>query len=429
MKLLLQKILKYFAKAILAKYHPEIIGITGSVGKTSAKEAIYAVLSAKFKVRQSIKNYNNEIGVPLTLIGLASPANSLIGWVYVFVKAMKLLLKTDNNYPKILILEMAADKPGDINYLTDMANCDIGVITSIGESHLENFKNIDNVRKEKINLISKLEKGGRAVLNFDDNNLRNSIKETKAKVFSFALDHPADLIGKEIRIKFPILEKEEGIGLSFKLADRKSFAPVFMPNIISQAGVYSGLAGAAVGVIKGLNLVEISQALGKYNAPRGRMRVLNGIKKTFLIDDSYNSSPASAILALDTLGSLPNDERRFKYAVLGEMLELGSLTVSGHEEVGRAVVENKIDKLIAIGERSRDIARGAKAAGMKKDDIFYFAAPEEAGKFLENRIKTGDLILIKGSQAMRMEKIVKQLMADPTNADSLLVRQGKEWQR
>lgn len=429
MKSILQKILKILAKSILVKYKPEVIGVTGSVGKTGAKEAIYSVLAIKFKVRKSIKNYNNEIGVPLTIIGVESSLRSIFGWLKVFISAIKLLLNNDPNYPKILILEMAADKPGDLDYLTDIAACKIGIITSIGDAHIENFKTLEKVRLEKATMIRKLDKIGWAVLNIDDDKILASAKETKAKVFTYAIDKEANIQGKEIRLKFPLdrAGKEE-FGLSFKLINQGSFAPVFLPNIISKAGVYAALAGAAVGIIKGLNLIEISQALKTYDSPKGRMKFIPGIKQTFIIDDTYNASPASAILAVETLGSIAKKGDENKYAVLGDMLELGSLSEQGHQAVGRAIVKNQIDKLIVVGERSRDIARGALAAGMKSDDIFHFATTVEAGKFIEERIKTGDIILIKGSQGVHMEKIVKELMAEPSRADELLVRQGREWQ-
>lgn len=430
MKLLLRKILKILAKVILAKYKPEVIGITGSVGKTGAKEAVYSVLAAKFRVRRNIKNYNNEIGLPLTIIGAESPLKSPLGWLIVFFSAIKLIIKNDRAYPKILILEMAIDRPGDLNYLTDIAECKIGIITSIGDSHIENFKTLENIAREKATLIKKLNKSGWAVLNIDDQKIMAIAKETKAKIFTYAIDQRADVRGQEIKSRLASLNTVKNkFGISFKLINQGSFAPVFLPDIISRAGVYAGLAGAAVGLIHGLNLVEISQALKKFHSPPGRMKFLDGLKNTFIIDDTYNASPASSFLALKTLGGF--DKRggqENKYAVLGDMLELGALSVSGHEAVGRAVFKNKIDKLIVVGERSRDIARGARAAGMKDDDIFHFATTLETAEFLKERLKAGDIILIKGSQSARLEKIVKAIMAEPWRAGDLLVRQEKEWE-
>lgn len=427
MKSLIQKILKMLAKLILKKYRPEVIGITGSAGKTGAKEAIYAVLSAKFKARRSLKNYNNEIGLPLAIIGAASPAKSIFGWLKIFFFAGKLLLKRDKNYPEILILEMAADKPGDLIYLTDIARPDIAVITSIGEAHLEKFGSLENIKREKAVLAKSVDRPGYVVLNIDDRSTKLLIKEIKAKILTYGLDKEAEVSAQELKLMFNQLNKDAEAGLNFKLVSRGAFIPVFLPKVIGRAGVYAALAGVGLGVIKGMNLVEISQALKKYSPPPGRMRLLAGVKNTYIIDDTYNASPAAAILALETLAAMP--KTGMKYAALGDMLELGRLTQAKHEEVGRAVVKNKIDKLIAVGERARDMVRSALSAGMKEDDVFHFDSNQAAGKFIQERIKPGDIILVKGSQGARMEKIVKEIMAEPLGAQELLVRQGREWER
>lgn len=424
MKLLMQKFLKIAAKLILKKYRPEVIGITGSVGKTGAKEAIYAVLNGKFKARRSLKNYNNEIGLPLTVIGTVSPAKSIFGWLKIFFLAGKLLLKRDKSYPEILILEMAADKPGDLTYLTGIAKPQAAVITSIGEAHLENFGSLEKIKREKSILAKAVGHPGWVVLNIDNRQVKSLIKETKVKVLTYGLDSEAEVSGQEIKLMFTA----DALGINFKLVSHNAFVPVFLPKVISQAGVYAALAGAALGLIKGMNLVEISQALKKYSSPNGRMKLLLGVKNTYIIDDTYNASPAAVVLALKTLAGLPQTGGKNKYAVLGDMLELGKLSQVKHEEVGRAVTGNKIDKLIAVGERARDIARGALNAGMKEDDVFHFDATGEAGKFIQERIKPGDIILVKGSQGTRLEKIVKEIMAEPLKAGDLLVRQGREWE-
>jgi UDP-N-acetylmuramoyl-tripeptide--D-alanyl-D-alanine ligase len=157
------------------------------------------------------------------------------------------------------------------------------------------------------------------------------------------------------------------------------------------------------------------------------MSVLPGIKHTFIIDDTYNSSPEAAESAIATLGRIKIDSGAHKYAVLGEMLEIGHYTEEGHRHLGEAVVKAGIDYLVAVGERARDIIRGASDAGLTDDYIFYFDGSEEAGRFLQNRIKAGDIILAKGSQGVRMEKAVKEIMAEPERAAEMLVRQTAEW--
>ncbi len=417
---------------ILVKYQPDVIGITGSVGKTSAKEAVYSVLKTRYNVRRNVKNYNNEIGLPLAIIGVDSPGKSLFGWLGVFLKALRLFFIKDSNYPKILILEMAADKPGDIEYLTNIVRCKIGVITLIGPVHLEFFGSLDKIQGEKSILIKKLIKGGWAVLNNDDEKVKEIAKDIKSndiKILSYGFDQAAIIRAQETQLSFTqeeIVNKLDGI--SFKLSYAGSTVPVFLPKILGQASVYAALAGVAVGIIYGFNLVEIAQALKDYQSPKGRMNLIFGIKRTLIVDDTYNASPQSTIAAVNTLASLPLGQLANKYAVLGDMLELGSYSEAGHREVGETVAKSSINKLIVVGERARDIARGAASAGMAEDNIFHFDKADEAGKFIQDRIKQGDIILVKGSQGMRMEKIVKEIMAEPLRAKELLVRQGSEWQ-
>jgi UDP-N-acetylmuramyl pentapeptide synthase len=158
------------------------------------------------------------------------------------------------------------------------------------------------------------------------------------------------------------------------------------------------------------------------------MRPIKGIKKTFIVDDTYNSSPASTLMALKMTAKIPLGSSAKRYAVLGDMLELGSSSREGHLETGRAVFREGYHALVAVGELSRGIAHGAVEAGMAEDRVFHFDGPEEAGRFMQERIKRGDVILVKGSQGARMEKVVKEIMADPAKAPQLLVRQEDYWQ-
>ncbi|MEA3463887.1 MAG: UDP-N-acetylmuramoyl-tripeptide--D-alanyl-D-alanine ligase [Patescibacteria group bacterium] len=438
MKKLIQLQLKILAKMILAKYKPDVIGITGSVGKTSAKEAIWTVLASKFNARRNVKNYNNEIGVPLTIINADSPGKSMIGWMIVFFKALKLILLKDKDYPKILVLEMGVDRPGDMKYLNSIVKCKVGVVITVGPVHLEFFGSINNVQKEKAALVKNLAKSGWAVLNYDDDKVMQMQKNIQAKILTYGFNEKADVRAQELIFSFDtgMNSNESGTnktnannlaGINFKLSYQGSAVPVLLPKVIGQAVVYAALAGAAVGIAYGLNLVEIAYALRRFKSPCGRMNLIAGIKNTLIIDDTYNSSPQSSISALDVVSkiSLPESARRF--AVLGDMLELGSISEQAHRQIGQQVVKLKINKLVVVGERARDIARGAEQAGMLADHIFHFAQAEQAGKFIQKRINESDLILIKGSQGVRMEKIVKEIMAEPLRAKELLVRQDEQW--
>lgn len=420
----LQIILRFLARGVMKRYKPEIIGVTGSVGKTSTKEAIACVLGSKFRVRQNQKNYNNEIGVPLTILGCQTQGSNIFGWFLVFVKALKLMLLKDTAYPEIIILEMGIDHPGDMEYLVSIAKPQSGVVTTIGQSHLEYFGTQDKIAKEKGRLIERLSGQGWAVLNYDDLRVRKMKKLSKSKVLTYGFDPAADISAIELVFSFEN-QKQAGnlTGLSFKLKYNGSAMPVHLPQVIGYPAVYSALAGAAMGITHGMNLVEISQALYNLVPPRGRMNVLPGVKNSLIIDDTYNASPQSALEAIRVSGMITLATKARRWAVLGDMLELGPYTEDGHLSVGQAVAQNNFDFLVAIGERSVKTMEGAMKKKMKKEQIFHFSNSQEAKSFIKQQLEPNDLILIKGSQGMRMEYIVKELMAEPLRAKELLVRQ------
>lgn len=427
MKKILIWLLKLFTKLILKKYKPIVVAVTGSVGKTSTKEAIFSVLQKKYKVRRSTSNFNNEIGVPLTVIGSDSPGKNIFGWFRILLKVLGLIL-FKYNYPEVLVLEMGADHPGDIYYLTSFIPIDVGVLTAVAPVHLEFFKKIENILKEKQILIEKVKKDGSAVINGDDWLVRQTIQKTKGTVYAFGIEDTNMVRAIEIKLSTGSdNNKQEISGLSFKLVYQGNSVPIFLPGVLGRHQVYAALAAASVGLALGCNLVEIADALQSFQSPKGRMNLIIGIKDTIIIDDTYNSSPAAAKAALEVLAEIPTGQKGRRLAVFGDMLELGSYTEQGHREVGHQTAELNIDFLLCVGERSRDIGHGAKEAGMGEERIYYFSDNDKAIDFLQRLIKSGDLILAKGSQGARMEKVVKAIMAYPENAQLLLVRQEKPW--
>src|SRR3989339_1329857 len=262
-KTFVQYILRILSKTIIKKYKPDVVGITGSIGKTSAKEAIAVVLASNFFVRRSSKNYNNQFGVPLTIIGVdKTPGKSFFGWLKVLIKAIGLLLKRCENYPDILVLEMGADRSGDIQYLTDLAPCKVGVLTFISHVHTEFFKTIKKIAQEKRVIISHLKQDGFAVLNFDNDLVMQSIGTTKAQIITYGFKDGADLRATDVNI---LKDEVTGwpSGLNFKVLYKGSVVPVFLPGVIAKSAISSALAGLAVGTIFGVNLVEGSRALSK----------------------------------------------------------------------------------------------------------------------------------------------------------------------
>lgn len=426
MKKILQIILSWLAHLTILRYRPIIIGVTGSIGKTSAKEAIYTVLRTKMFVGASQKNYNNEVGVPLSIIQAESGGRNLLSWLIIFWRAGCLIILKDKNYPKALILEMGIDHPGDMAYLTRIATPNIGVVTGVSYTHLEYFGSIINIKKEKQVLIERLDSQGLAVLNYDNELSQEMSQVSRARVLTYGLKVGADLQAQDIVFNFT-KDKYELMGVNFKLNYRGSIVPVFMPQVMTESAIYAALAAAAVGLQFGLNLIELSQALADFATPKGRMHVLPGIRQSFIIDDSYNSSPEAAQLAVSVLNRIKVDEDAKKYAVLGDMLELGSYTKEGHQRLGEKIAGSSIDYLVTVGERAQDIIRGAKQNGFNENNSSSFGQTSLAGIFLQERIGPGDVILVKGSQGMRMENIIKDVMAEPDKAKELLVRQDQKW--
>ncbi|MBU1164025.1 UDP-N-acetylmuramoyl-tripeptide--D-alanyl-D-alanine ligase [Patescibacteria group bacterium] len=428
---LLQKILeiklKFLAKIILKKYKPEIIGVTGSVGKTSTKQAIHTVLEENgFKVRQNKKNYNNELGLPLTIIDSETGGKNIFKWILVGLKATKLILFKDINYPKILVLEMAADKPGDMKYLVNLASCHIGVVTNVSTVHTEFFGTVQKVAEEKSQIIKHLKSSDFAIIAADDDLSFQMKAQTKATTFTFGFSQKADFSAEQVELEYSS-QTQDVTGLSFYLKHEDKTYQFKLPNLLGSHLIFTVLPSIIVGMIYKIDLEKISLSLEQFESPVGRMKLIDGIKDTQIIDDSYNSSPLACMAAIKTLSEIKLPGNFKKYAVLGDMLELGSISEQAHQEMGEAVVDFGIDVLFTVGERARDIARGAENKGMLQENIFTFVNSEEAGKFLQQRIKQGDLILIKGSQGVRMERITKEIMAEPMKAKDLLVRQDKSW--
>ena len=276
-------------------------------------------------------------------------------------------------------------------------------------------------------IVIRLPEDGCAVLNADDNYTISVEAETKAKVLSYGFAEKATIKASDQVIFSELPEEiEKRInGVSFKLQYQGTTVPVFLPDVLGKHQIYSALAAAAVGVYFNINLVDIAEALKRWQSPKGRMKIIDGIKKTILIDDSYNSSPVACEAALEVLAKMPAQGKK-KFAALGDMAELGEYTEEAHYQVGQRAAKT-CDYLVTVGEAAKMIAEQAIKSGLPQDKVFSFGTAEPAGRFLQERIKQGDIVLIKGSQVSRMEKITKELMAEPLRAEELLVRQDRNW--
>lgn len=374
-------ILKKLAKPVIDRVNPKIIGVTGSVGKTSTKEAIFYLLnnSSKYKnqVAKSYGGLNTEVGLPLAILGFKKPSHGF-GWIFTIFKACYRSLKIviSKKYPKILVLEYAADKPGDISYLINIARPSVAVITEIGSAHLLQFKTIDNVAKEKIKLAQSLEADGVAVLN--ENN---------------------------IYIK--------------KFAQYIYFDKVwYQGNTIDS----TKNAARAVGKIMKLRNDEINEILENLPKVPGRLQEFPGIKETLIIDDSYNSNPLSLMRALHYLKEKKTEGK--KIAILGDMRELGKESASEHEKIAKNIIKSCNFAILIGPEMSQYTAPLLKKNNFKFESFLDFTSAKEA--ILKN-IAKNDVVLVKGSQnTLFLERAVEMLLADKKDVKKLC-RQGQFW--
>jgi UDP-N-acetylmuramoyl-tripeptide--D-alanyl-D-alanine ligase len=418
---ILRIFLRSLAKLTILRYKPGIVGVTGSVGKTSAKEAIRTVLSFDRRVRAPSKSFNNEIGLPLTIIGDWETTGGVLFWVKVFVFGIFQLIVKNREYPEILVLEYGVDRPGDMRYLLQIARPHVGIFTAMGEVpvHVEFFTGPEAVLREKSKLISQLPITGFAMLNGDDPNIAGLASQTRAHAMTFGFSEKAD-----VHISNLVNHLDESrASVTFKLTYGGSVVPVQLEGGLGRAPVYAATIGAATGLIFGMNLVKIAEALTRYEAVPGRFRVLRGLKQSVLVDDTYNASPMAVAEGLATLRGL---HAKRKIAVLGDMLEIGKYTLSSHEMVGRTAAK-AADILVTVGLRGKFIAEAAIRAGLSKRSVFVFTNLKEAGEFLGEKVQRGDVVFLKASQGVRLEKVVRELMAEPARASEFLVRQNGEW--
>lgn len=425
----LQTLLGFLTKQIIRKHKPMVIGITGSVGKTSAKEAIFAVVAPQVSARATIENYNNEFGVPLTVVGMKSPGKNPLGWLKVIAKMCTLAYTKQENFPQVLVLEMGADRPGDIAYLMDMAPIDIGVLTSIGEAHYEFFDSIDGIKNEKKTILTRLSEAQWAIFNNDDETIKSTLSEVTAQKLSFGFNAEALVRATAVRVRYAEMDGyQKPIGMRFTVEYEGAKVPMFIPGVLGHGHVKAALAGCSVGIALGMNLIDIGRGVSKSHMRGGRMRLLNGIKKSTLIDDTYNASPLATIFALDALRECTVAQGAKRIAVLGDMLELGGISEQLHKDIGTRIQAFNVDVLVTIGSQAKYIAQEAISCGFNEKNVYTFATSAEAIERVVSLVGERDLILLKGSQGARVEKITKALLEKQAQDAKLLCRQSESWQ-
>lgn len=410
------------ARFLIARTKPTIIAVTGNVGKTSVKDAIYEVLKNKVHARKSEKSFNSEIGVPLSVLGLENGWSNPLIWLKNIIDGF-LLVVHPGNYPKVLILEMGVDRPGDMDKLTKWIRPHVVVLTRLPDVpvHVEFFDSPEAVSNEKIKLALALRKEGTFVYNHDDEKVAEIAKGMFQPALGYSRYSPSDFTATGDATYY---ENGHAAGTEFTITHGGEAAEFRVVGSLGVHHAYTYAAAAAVGSIFGVSLGETALALRTHVPPPGRMRLVPGLKNTLIIDDTYNASPAALERSLQTLKELKGVKR--KIAVLGDMMELGQYSIKEHERLG-ALAHESATLLMTIGVRARGFAKGALEDGMSEKKILQYDDAETAGRELQALIKAGDVILVKASQSIRAEKVVEEIMAEPERAEELLVRQGSAW--
>lgn len=418
-KEIIKKILVYLATKTLAKHKPYVIAVIGSVGKTMARESIYAVLSKKNSVRTSEKSLTTDIGVPLTILGCPYTITTPMGWVQNMFVAVKQVFFTDQ-YPEYVIVEIDGHTKGEIGRLVEWLSIDMLVVTTIGElpAHVEYFQTPDVLREEYTLIHKALKDNGKIVVYADDEYAYSFASDTH-QTLSYGSSEVADISANEYSV---VYELGKPAGLSFSLSKPALENPVVIRGALGVHAVNAVLASMAVLQALGEHPFSMLNVFEKFATPPGRMKIIQGIKGSVLLDDSYNSSP---VAVEELIAVVSKVEAKRKIMVLGDMLELGRFSTEAHREIGRECA--LFDVLVCVGLRARFIKEGALEKGMKPKSVVSFDTPEKAGQYLQNIIKGGDIVAIKGSQNMRMERCVEEIMAEPEKKEKLLVRQGEEW--
>ena len=428
-------ILKIESRLVLAKYKPRVVAITGSVGKTSTKDAVYAVFSKIAYVRKSEKSFNSEIGLPLTILGLPNGWNNPLTWFVNILKGFWLIV-WPHKYPKWLVLEVGISKPGNMANVVSWLKTDAVIITAIGETpaHIEFFNSRKHLIEEKSILIKTLKKDGLLILNADDESVLEMKTATKNITTTYGFKDGADILGSGDSIYYNDSGEPDCAGrpegIIFRVDEGGKSFPVVIDGVFGRNHVYASLAAITLASALKFNMLDATNALKNYDVPPGRMRLLKGINDSLIIDDTYNSSPFACESALKTLGEVGKETKNEsspvrKIAILGDMLELGKHTQEAHKKIGKIAKEN-CDVLIVVGHRAQAVKEGAIEAGMT-GEIFEFLDSTKAGEFIKTFVQKGDVVLIKGSQGMRMERVTEAILFDQKNKNKLLVRQDAEW--
>jgi UDP-N-acetylmuramoyl-tripeptide--D-alanyl-D-alanine ligase len=425
MKSMLKKIVvavvTWEAKQVLRKYTPKVVAVTGSVGKTSTKDAVYTLLASVAYARKSEKSFNSELGVPLTILGLPTAWSSVRGWIENSIEGLHLIL-TNQSYPEWLVLEVGADRPGDIQALAWLAP-QVVVFTRFPDVpvHVEYFPSPEALIEEKRSLKRALRPGGTLIVNQDDPLMRAEQVLEGQHVVSYGFSEGSTVRADGYLVQY---EGQRPIGITCMVHFQNEHLPLMVPGTLGTSHLYALLAALALAVAEGVRFDRAVAAMGVHMPPAGRMRLLPGMSGTTLIDDTYNASPIAVESGLATLQGIVVPGK--KVVVLGDMMELGDFSVEAHRAVGEQVAK-VAQVFVAVGIRMMGAAEAARATQGVCTRIETVKDADEARALLTTIIAPGDVVYLKGSQSVRMERVVETLLNDPASAVNVLVRQDGEW--
>jgi UDP-N-acetylmuramoyl-tripeptide--D-alanyl-D-alanine ligase len=423
-------IISFEAKLVLLRYKPRIVAVSGTVGKTGAKDMIYHIMSERFHVRKTNKSLNGDIGIPLTVLGHESGWDSPLKWFKIMFSGFVQIFYS-SNYPKWLVVETGIDRPGDMDKIAKFLKPEIVVITAFGSvpAHVEYFDNPEDVMAEEAKLMDYVREGGSIILNADDPDVLNLKSKSKVKTYTYGYENPdSDMLATNKSTVYDASNSAKiPLGIAFKVEYEGNVVPTQINGVLGDTVIYPVVAAITVGKILGISPVTSCPRVNTFVPAPGRMSIVPGINGSTIIDDTYNASPLAVEKALKALAEVECTGK--KIAVLGDMLEIGRFSNSAHNKVGEDVAGKQIDYLVTVGMRSQTIAESANEHGMLKKRIFMFKDSVDAIETVKGLLNEseGNVLLAKGSQGVRIEKIVREVIENPLESAKLLVRQEKEW--
>lgn len=411
-KMILQKLIEHKTARYLKHHKPILVVVTGSVGKTSTKQAIATVLSEKYRVRAHAGNHNTTMSAPLAIVGVEYPENirSFGAWRQV-LKAMNLRISEEKDVD-VIVQELGTDAPGDIKKFGHYLRPNVAVVTAVSEEHMEFFGTVDAVAAEELSVAHFSEL---TIINRDD------IDERYA---SLADTHTIDTygLGEKAEYRLEVREANPLDGRIGQLICPEWGEVPLNLQLVGDHSLKAAVAAACVGAKLGLTSEQVAVGVSKIKPTPGRMQILRGLDETTLIDDTYNSSPLAVSAALETLYKI---EAPMRIVILGSMNELGAMSAQAHEKVGSLCDASKLDFVVTIGEEARKYL--APAAGKKGCQVKEFLSPYEAGAFVHSVMKPGAVILAKGSQNGVFAEEALKILLHSTEDEQRLVRQSESW--